>query len=127
MVVRRVWGFTFYVTNMEDAVRFYAGLLGTDALKYRYQDYAGFDCGGVEIGLKKVATPQPCLQPLLELLVDDVEKTCDRVCACGGSVSRPPFRTAWGATAAVVADPDGNSMLLLKIDWKDYHTACVKG
>jgi len=49
-MVKRIWDITLTVKDLERAVDFYGNVLGLQ--KYEFKDYAGFDCGGVEIGLK---------------------------------------------------------------------------
>jgi len=50
-VIKRIWDVTFTVSDLRRAIWFYEEVLGLQK-KYEFKDYAGFDCGGVEIGLK---------------------------------------------------------------------------
>ena len=50
-MITRVWAVTLTVADRGRAVHFYGAKLGLQK-KYEYRDYAGFDCGGVKIGLK---------------------------------------------------------------------------
>lgn len=50
-MIRRIWDVTLTVKNLKEAIEFYQNILGLQK-KYEFDDYAGFDCGGVELGLK---------------------------------------------------------------------------
>lgn len=50
-MIKRIWDITLTVKNLKKAIDFYENVLGLQK-KYEFKDYAGFDCGGVEIGLK---------------------------------------------------------------------------
>ncbi|HDL60396.1 MAG TPA: VOC family protein [candidate division WOR-3 bacterium] len=50
-MIQRIWDVTLTVKDLKKAVNFYENILGL-VKKYEYKDYAGFDCGGVEIGIK---------------------------------------------------------------------------
>lgn len=50
-MIRRMWGVTLTVSDLSRAIRFYREILGL-SLKYEFNDYADFDAGGVELGVK---------------------------------------------------------------------------
>lgn len=50
-MIKQIRDVTLTVADLERAVRFYEGTLGL-MKKYQFSDYAGFECGGVELGLK---------------------------------------------------------------------------
>ena len=50
-MIRRMWDTTLTVSDLSRAIRFYGEILGL-SLKYEFKDYAGFDAGGVELGVK---------------------------------------------------------------------------
>jgi catechol 2,3-dioxygenase-like lactoylglutathione lyase family enzyme len=50
-MIRRLWDVTLTVADLKESARFYGEVLGLQK-KYEFGDYGGFDCGGVEIGLK---------------------------------------------------------------------------
>ncbi len=124
--IRRLWGITLTVSNLERSVDFYERVLGLQK-KYEFEDYAGFDCCGVELGLKTwggLEEPREG-EPILELVVDDVEAACDELKAEGVRVVEGPRDTRWGAKVAVIADPDGNRIALVQLDWREYLRACI--
>jgi len=75
-MIKTVWGITLYVSDLEKAKRFYEETLGLEK-KYEYSSYAGFECGGVEIGLipklEKGQKVSP-LSPPVNFLVDEWKK-----------------------------------------------------
>jgi predicted enzyme related to lactoylglutathione lyase len=100
----RIWDVTFTVAHLERAVAFYENVLGLSKKYYFPEDYAGFDCGGIEIGL----TPG--------ILHDR-----------GVHFVKEPHDTAWGGRIALFVDPDGNILQLTQIDWGKYFTVCARG
>ncbi|MFQ6118214.1 MAG: VOC family protein, partial [Candidatus Bipolaricaulia bacterium] len=50
IVIKRIWDVTLTVADLKRAVQFYGDTLGLQK-KYEFSDYAGFDCGGIELGL----------------------------------------------------------------------------
>ncbi len=119
--VRRVWGITLTVSDLDRAVDFYGRLLGLQ-LKYRFADYVGFDCCGVEVGVKSwggVDRPRAG-EPQLEFLVDDVDSLYRELAEEGVRVVQRPKNVRWGARVAVVEDPGGNRVALIQLDWKEY-------
>jgi len=120
-MIQRVWDITLTVKDLKKAVDFYENVLGL-AKKYEFADYAGFDCGGVEIGLKtwggleKPRQGEPCL----DLLVEDVDAFYTALKAKGVEFSREPKDTVWGSRTAVFTDPDGNTLQITQIDWSKY-------
>ena len=110
----------------ERAVRFYRDTLGLRQ-KYRFPDYAGFDCGGVEIGLKTWGgSAQPRLgEPSIDLLVDDIDDAHRTLVAKGVRFRKSPEDAQWGARIACFTDPDGNKLQLTQIDWPRYFEANV--
>jgi len=50
-MIKRIWDITLTVSDLKNAIDFYENILGLTK-KYEFADYAGFDCGGIEIGLK---------------------------------------------------------------------------
>jgi len=123
----RVWDVTFAVSNLEQAVGFYEQVLELPK-KYRYSTYAGFDCGGVEIGLVPGQVPvnqegMPCV----DFLVQDVDAIYRTLSGRGVRFLREPHDTAWGGRLALFTDPDGNVLQLVEIDWPRYLAACAVG
>jgi hypothetical protein len=69
-----VWNVTFTVSDLEQAADLDGRVLGLP-LKFQFPGYAGFDCGGVEIGLVpgRVAEDQTGVL-LVDLFVQNVEE-----------------------------------------------------
>jgi len=124
--IRRLRGITLTVSNLERSVDFYERVLGLQK-KYEFEDYAGFDCCGVELGLKTWGGLEESREgePILELVVDDVEAACDELEAEGVRAVEGPRDRRWGAKVAVIADPDGNRIALVQLDWREYLRACI--
>jgi catechol 2,3-dioxygenase-like lactoylglutathione lyase family enzyme len=121
----RVWDITFTVSNLSQAVRFYQDVLGLRK-KYQFGTYAGFDCGGVEIGLLPGRQAQPSREePCVDFLVDDVDEAYHRLRERGVTFVKEPEDTLWGGRIARFTDPDGHALQLVQIDWPAYLTACV--
>jgi len=123
-MINRIWSLTFTVKDLSRAVDFYENTLGLPK-KYQFRDYAGFDCGGVEIGLKTWGGLEEPRQgePLLDLKVADIEETYRLLLAKGVKFLQPPEDAVWGARFARFQDPDGNELELVEIDWRKYFIA----
>ncbi len=125
-MIRRIWDVTLTVTDLSQAVAFYRDLLGLP-LKYQFPDYAGFDVGGVELGLKTWGGKEPPREgePVVNFLVDDVDRAFQELSAKGVRFTKGPEDTRWGGRIALFQDPDGNTLQLTQIDWKKYFSACA--
>ena len=125
-VIKRIWDITLTVRDLKRAVDFYERVLGLQK-KYEFKDYAGFDCGGVEIGLKtwggieKPRRGEPCI----DFLVEDIEDAYKRLQEKGVKVIEEPKETPWGSRILVFEDQDGNTLQLTEIDWGKYFKACA--
>ena len=125
-MIKRIWDVTFTVSDLRRAIWFYEEVLGLQK-KYEFKDYAGFDCGGVEIGLKtwggleKPRKGEPCVNFLVEG-VDEAYKTLRQK---GVTFLKDPDDTPWGGRIALFTDPDGNLLQITQIDWKRYFAACA--
>jgi lactoylglutathione lyase len=125
-VIKRMWAVTLTVSDLKRATDFYEQVLGLQK-KYQFGDYAGFDCGGVEIGLKTwggLKNPREG-EPCLDLLVNEVDEAYQALKRKGVVFLKEPQDTSWGGRIALFSDPDGNSLQLTKIDWKRYFAACA--
>lgn len=117
---------TLTVSDLARAIEFYRDLLGLP-LKYAFRDYAGFDAGGVELGLKTwggLESPRQG-EPVVNFLVDDVDKAYAELSAKGVKFTKAPEETLWGGRIAVFRDPDGNTLQLTQLDWQKYFKACT--
>jgi len=76
IMIRRIWDITLAVKDLKKAVEFYEDVLRLQK-KYEFKDYAGFDCGGIEIGLKtwgKCEEPREG-EPCINFLVDNIDES----------------------------------------------------
>ncbi|MBM4465582.1 MAG: VOC family protein [Chloroflexi bacterium] len=124
-MITRVWDVTFTVADLERAADFYENVLGLQK-KYQFSTYAGFDCGGVEIGLvpgrtTDVQEDTPCM----DFLVRDVDEVYQTLCERGVRFLKEPHDTLWGSRIALFTDPDGNVLQLVQIDWPKYFAVCA--
>lgn len=125
--IERIWDVTLTVSDLNTAADFYENILGLTK-KYVFGDYAGFDCGGVELGLKtwgKLEKPREG-EPCIDFLVNDVDTFARLLETKGITFIRKPKDTMWGSRTAVFTDPDGNTLQLTQIDWKRYFEVCAK-
>jgi catechol 2,3-dioxygenase-like lactoylglutathione lyase family enzyme len=121
----RVWDVTFTVSDLEQAADFYGQVLELPK-KYQFSSYAGFDCGGVEIGLVPGKPPEDQTGvPLVDFLVLDVDRVYRMLVGKGVRFLKEPNDTAWGGRIALFADPDGNRLQLVQIDWPRYLAVCA--
>ncbi len=127
-MIKNVWGITLPVSDLKKAVAFYEKTLGFSK-KYEYSSYAGFQCGGVEIGLR------PCRKEKryekdafsVEFFVDDVDATYKALKLKGVNFVEEPHDEPWGGREASFLDPDGNLLEIVQIDWGKYFEVRMKG
>jgi len=127
-MIRRIWDVTLTVRNLKRAVDFYEKILGLQK-KYEFKDYAGFDCGGVELGLKtwgELEKPRKG-EPVINFLVDDINYSYKALRDKKVKIVEGPKETFWGGRIILFADPDGNLLQLTEIDWHKYYEASAKG
>jgi predicted enzyme related to lactoylglutathione lyase len=122
-VILRVWDVTFTVSDLAHAVGFYEEVLGLPR-KCEFSNYAGLDCGGVEIGLTpgNVAENQEG-SPRVDFLVQNVDEAHRMLSGKGVQFMRGPHDTVWDGRIALIADPDGNVLQLVQIDWTRFFAA----
>jgi len=120
-MIRRIWDVTFTVKDLKKSVEFYEGVLGLNK-KYEFRDYVGFDCCGIEIGLKTWGELEPPRkgEPILNFLVDDVEESYRALIRKGVKILEPPKETLWGSKVLLFQDPDGNTLQFTEIYWQKY-------
>jgi len=124
-MILRVWDITLTVSDLDRAVEFYEKTLELPK-KYQFSTYAGFDCGGVEIGLQP-GTPVGEREgaPCVDFLVRDVDEAYRTLSGRGVRFLEEPHDTPWGGRIALLTDPDGNLLQLTQIDWRRYFAACA--
>lgn len=121
----RVWDVTLTVSDLDQAADFYGRVLELPE-KYHFASYAGFDCGGVEIGLVPgTRTDHRAGEPLVDLLVQDVDEVYRVLADRGVRFLKEPHDTAWGGRIALFSDPDGNLLQMAQIDWPRYLAVCA--
>jgi catechol 2,3-dioxygenase-like lactoylglutathione lyase family enzyme len=126
-MIKNVWGVTFFVSNLDKAMAFYEKTLGLNK-KYQYSSYAGFDCGGIEIGLiPKENMKREEDAPVVELIVDNVDETCRALKAKGVEFVKEPHDETWGGRQATFLDLDGNRLEITQIQWQKYFNIATKG
>jgi lactoylglutathione lyase len=120
-MILRIWDVTLTVADLQRSADFYENVLGLTK-KYEFKDYVGFDCGGVELGLKtwgKRETPREG-EPCLDLLVPNVDEEYQRMKAKGAHFTKEPHDTLWGSRTALFTDPDGHVFTIVAVDWNKY-------
>lgn len=120
-MIRRIWDITLTVKDLKKAVEFYEDVLGLQK-KYEFKDYAGFDCGGIEIGLKtwgKCEEPREG-EPCINFLVDNIDESYRTLQERKVKIIESPKETQWGGKIILFADPDRNLLQFTEIDWKKY-------
>ncbi len=125
-MIRRIWDITLTVRDLKKAVYFYEKILRLQK-KYEFKDYAGFECGGIELGLKtwgeieKPRKGEPCINFLVENIDDEYENLREK----GVKIIKEPKKTVWGSRILLFEDPDGNVLQMTEIDWKEYFKVCA--
>jgi len=126
-MIRWIWDITLTVRDLARAVHFYQEILGFP-LKYQFGDYAGFEVGGVELGLKTwggLGAPRQG-EPIINFLVDDLDQAYAELSRKGVKFIRGPEETLWGGRIALFLDPDGNTLQLTQLDWQKYFAVSAK-
>lgn len=115
----RLFAVRVFVTDWERALRFYTETLGM-ATTFRGDEmgWAQLDTGAAQLALER-ADSQALDDGLVgrfvgvSLMVDDIDKTYQTLCARGVEFLGPPERMPWGGVLAQLRDPDGNVLTLL--------------
>jgi predicted enzyme related to lactoylglutathione lyase len=105
------------VPTLDAGLAFYRDALGHQLL-WRTEHAAGLRLPDSETELV-VQTERP--QPEVDLLVESVELATERVVAAGGALLAGPSEIPVGRVVAV-ADPFGNSLVLLELSKGHYRT-----
>ena len=114
MKVKAVDFVSYTVADMDRAEAFYRDVLGLSVTWARGEPgtrsngYMELDAGGTTIGLTAMP-PHP--NGIMALAVDDVDAAVAELRAKGVAIEMEPLETP-GCFMAVVADPDGNQLML---------------
>ena len=126
-MIKTVWSITISVSDLERAKRFYEKVLGLNK-KYEYPSYVGFECGGVEIGLRPEAQLEIGKDSAsIQFLVDDVDEEYRKLVSKGVEFIKKPHEEPWGGRQASFHDPDGNLLEIMEINWKEYFKVSSEG
>ena len=127
-MIKNVRCITLSVSNLKEAVDFYEQTLGLNK-KYEYSSYAGFECGGVEIGLRPGRKKKCRIEdaPSVEFFVDNVDAVYEALKKKSVNFVKEPHNEPWGGREASFLDPDGNLLEILQIDWRKYFEVSMKG
>jgi predicted enzyme related to lactoylglutathione lyase len=63
--------------------------------------------------------------PLVDFLVQDIEKVWRTLAEQGVQFLKEPHDTPWGGRIALFADPAGNTLQMVQVDWPKYFAACA--
>ena len=119
-------GYNLTVRDLKKAIDFYERVLGLQK-KYEFKDYAGFDCGGIEIGLKtwgEMEKPRKG-EPCINFLVEDIDDAYRNLRKEDIKIIEEPKETLWGSRVLLFEDPDGNLLQMTEINWEKYFKACA--
>jgi lactoylglutathione lyase len=125
-MITRIWDVTLTVADLKKSVHFYENLLGLNR-KYQFKDYAGFDVGGVELGLKtwgKRDAPREG-EPCVNFLVENVDLAYAELKNKGVVIKTEPADTLWGSRRVLITDPDGHVLQLTTVKWDAYFATCA--
>jgi lactoylglutathione lyase len=125
-MIQRIWDITLTVKDLKRAVEFYENVLGLQK-KYEFKDYAGFDCGGVELGVKtwgELEVPRKG-EPCLDFMVDNIDEAYRTLKEKGVQFIEEPKEMLWGCRVASFVDPDGHVLDLTQVHWDKYFKACA--
>jgi len=112
----RIYDVTLTVSDLTRAIDFYQNTLGLRK-QYATDTYAGFDGGGVQLGLRQGVPPSdPTGTPLIDFQVADIETVYATLKERGVHFSQEPHTAPWGGHIAFFEDPDGNQLELIQVD-----------
>lgn len=123
-MINNVRCITLSVSDLKTAVDFYEKTLGLNK-KYEYPSYAGFQCGGMEIGLRSGRKEKEHIEdaPSIEFFVDNVDAVYEALKKKGVNFVKEPHDEPWGGREASFLDLDGNLLEIVQISWKKYFEA----
>jgi len=115
-MIKSIWGITLSVFNLKEADVFYEKTLWLNKT-YEYSSYAGFQCGGVEIGLRPGRKEKGRIEdaPSVEFFVDDVDAVYGALEKKGVDFVKEPHDEPWGGREASFLDPNRNLLEMCKL------------
>ncbi len=128
-MIKTVWSVTIHTSDMRKAATFYEETLGLER-KYEFPSYVGFECGGMEIELIPTGEERPktgSKSPSIEFLVDDIDDFCGKLNRAGVKFIEELHDEPWGGRQATFADPDGNTLSVVQLNWKKYFSVSAEG
>lgn len=106
----RLWWATIYVSDMDQAVEFYRDTLGMQ-VRFVDKEYASFRAGPGMVEL--TLGPGPVgVNTGIGLGVKDLDVAFAELEAKGVKFVQPQTKKPWGDYDAIIADPDGNQLIL---------------
>jgi predicted enzyme related to lactoylglutathione lyase len=115
----RLWYVNVYVTDFPRAVDFYANTLGLPlAMREDSHGYASFATDGAGFAVARVDPENPEHRALvgrhtgIGLGVADLDASYRELDRKGVKFTMPPQRQPWGGYMAMIADPEGNILVL---------------
>jgi len=106
------------VGDLERSARFYGDVLGLP-VRYRTERWTEFAAGEIRLALHLAGDDvgvSPTTGCTFAFVVDDVEGAVGELRAHGTLILQEPHREAFGGVLAVISDPDGYRIQLLKLD-----------
>jgi len=126
-MIKRIWSVTYHVSDLKKSIDFYEKTLGLNK-KYEYSTYAGFECGGVEIGLSPKKEGKTIGETLVvDFLVDNIDEACRTLKKKGVIFVKDLHEEPWGGRHATFIDPDGHFLEVLQVSWEKYFNSATKG
>lgn len=104
--------------RIDSMVAFYRDTLGLTPATYR-PEHIAFQHGDFRLTIgvhDEISGPsKDSLRVMLNLAVDDIGESFERLRKLGVPVIRPPEREPWEGWVATFSDPDGNTVQLLQL------------
>ena len=117
----RVAAVRIFVSHLDEAVHFYAALMGPPTSTDAHGTFAVFGGEGSDIIVEVVTNDAPPEDRALvgrftgvSFAVDDLDRTYRELTRTGFPFTGAPERQPWGGTLATATDPSGNEVQLVQ-------------